>query len=140
MRLLLYLAALVILGGSSWGISHNLPGGELAALMDAKAVQQAMGTKQMNLLSLVFWSFGAGAGANCLLTGAGGALGLREWPGRIVVGTSAVLLLGGLVVGVLSKRLTGILVPMFMNPGTGLVVGSLVGLVVGQRGIPQREP
>jgi hypothetical protein len=29
---------------------------------------------------------------------------------------------------------------MFMNPGTGLVVGSLVGLVVGQRGIPQREP
>lgn len=128
MSILPYAAAFVILGLSLFGVWSNLPNGDLAALFNADAVQQALNSGQMNLLLLVLWSFGVGAGSNFLLTRLTSTRGYGDRAGRAVFVGALGLLIGGLALGVLTDRLTGILVPAFMNPGTGLVVGSLVGL------------
>ncbi len=128
MSILPYAAASVILGLSLFGVWSNLPNGDLAALFNADAVQQALNSGQMNLLLLVLWSFGVGAGSNFLLTHLTSTRGYGDRAGRAVFVGALGLLIGGLALGVLTDRLTGILVPAFMNPGTGLVVGSLVGL------------
>jgi hypothetical protein len=87
-----------------------------------------MNNSQLNLLLLVLWGFGIGASGNFLLTHLASARGYGAGLGRAVFAVGLALLIGGLALGVLSDRLTGILVPVIMNAGTGLVVGSLVGL------------
>ncbi|MBZ0283227.1 MAG: hypothetical protein K8L97_20995 [Anaerolineae bacterium] len=130
MQSLIKIAAVIILGVSLFGFWSNLPNGDLAAIFDQEAVQQAMTNGQMNLLLLVLFSFGIGASSNYLLTSIGITQGYGDAVGRGVVAVWFVLVIGGLVVGVISNFLKGITVPAVMNPGTGLLIGSLIGLLM----------
>jgi len=130
MHSLIKIAAIVSLGVSLIGFWSNLPNGDLAAIFSEAAVQQAVNNGQMNLLLLVVFSFGIGASSNYLLTSIGIAQGYGDAVGRGVVAVWFVLVIGGLVVGVISNQLNGITVPAVMNPGTGLITGSLIGLLI----------
>lgn len=123
-------AAIVSLGVSLIGFWRNLPNGDLGAIFSEVAVQQAVNNGQMNLLLLVLFSFGIGASSNYLLTSIGMRRGYGDAVGRGVVAVWFVLVIGGLVVGVISNQLNGITVPAVMNPGTGLIAGSLIGLLI----------
>jgi hypothetical protein len=127
---LINIAAVVMLGISLLGFWSNLPNGNLAALFNADAVQQAITSGQMNLLLLTLSSFGIGASSNYLLTHLSIKRGYDDKVGRVVVVIVFVVVIGGLVIGVLSDFLSGITVPAIMNPGTGLIAGSLIGLLV----------
>lgn len=130
MHSLIKTAAIIILGVSLIGFWRNLPNGDLGAIFSEAAAQQAVNNGQMNLLLLVLFSFGAGVSSNYLLTGIGMRRGYGDRVGRGVVAVWFVLVIGGLVVGVISGLLDGITVPAVMNPGTGLIAGSLIGLLI----------
>lgn len=123
-------AAIVILVVSLIGFWRNLPNGELSAIFSEAAVQQAVTNGQMNLLLLVLFGFVIGASSSYLLTSIGMKRGYGDAVGRGVVAVWFVLVIGGLVVGVISNQLNGITVPAVMNPGTGLIAGSLIGLLI----------
>ncbi len=130
MQSLIKIAAVIILGVSLFGFWRNLPNSDLGAIFNQEAVQQAVTNGQMNLLLLVLFSFGIGASSNYLLTTIGITQGYGDAVGRGVFAVWLVLVLGGLVVGVISNFLKGITVPAVMNPGTGLLIGSLIGLLM----------
>ncbi|MEZ4666769.1 MAG: hypothetical protein R3E39_02410 [Anaerolineae bacterium] len=133
MHIFVKIIAVIVLVISLFGLWNNLPNRDLTAIFDEDAVQQAMTNNQINLLLLTLCAFGIGASSNYLMTSIGITRGYGDAPGRIVFAIGLILVLGGLVIGVVSNLLKGVMVPLVMNPGTGLIVGSLIGLVVAKK-------
>lgn len=124
------IAAVIVLVVSLLGFWRNLPDGDLGLVFNAEAVQQAVNSGQMNLLLLVLFGFGIGASSNYLLTSLGMMRGYGDRLGRGLFVVFLVVILGGLLLGVLSNNLKGITVPAVMNPGMGIIAGSLIGLLL----------
>ncbi len=116
----------VIFGFSTYGLVRQLPNRDLGALFHPDLMEQALNSGHAHLLTLTLAAFGLGLGGNHLLTGLGRTLNAPA-PGKLIVALVGLMVIGGLVVGVVTNALTGISVPVVMNTGIGLWVGSGLG-------------
>lgn len=123
---LIHLVIGLILGIAASMLVLQMPNGDFGTVFNPELVLQALNSGQTDLLILTLAAFGVGLGGNFFLSSLGQMLNVPIM-GKVVVGLLGVIVLGGLVIGVLTDRLTGISVPVVMNPGMGLAVGSGLG-------------
>jgi hypothetical protein len=114
----------VIFGVAVYGLIRQLPQGAFATNPDL--VLQAISSGQTHLLTLTAAAFGAGLGGNYLLSGLGQTLHVPS-VGKVAAGLIGVIVIGGLAIGVALDWFTGITVPLVMNTGIGLLMGSGLG-------------
>ena len=124
--IIIHLIMGVIFGFSAYALVRQLPNGGLGAVFHPDLMEQALNSGQAHLLTLTLAAFGVGLGGNHLLTGLGRTLNVPAL-GKVIVALVSIIVIVGLVVGVVTNALTGVSVPVVMNTGIGLWVGSGLG-------------
>jgi len=116
----------VIFGFSAYVLVRQLPNGDLGAVFHPDLMEQALNNRQAHLLTQTLAAFGVGLGGNHLLTGLGRTLNVSAL-GKVIMALIGLIVIGGLVVGIVTNALTGVSIPVVMNTGIGLWLGSGLG-------------
>jgi len=116
----------VILGIAAYMLVRQIPHRDLGTVTHPDLVLQALKSGQTHLLTLIVAAFGVGLGGNYLISALGQTLNMPSL-GKVMVGLIGIVVIGGLAIGVAADWFTGISVPLVMNTGMGLLVGSGLG-------------
>lgn len=116
----------LILATASYALLRQVPNGDLSTLFNPAMAEDAISSGQIHLLGLTLTAFGVGLGGNYFISRLGKLLRIPVL-GKGVIALIAVIVIGGLVIGVTANWLSGVTIPLFMNAGIGLLVGSGLG-------------